>query len=82
MIQTQKIIRKYVNDGKDEEELKFDDVSLKKCHSTVSCDDFGNQITICAKDIILQPFTLTLQSLIDNQDSTNQLMIEEEKHSK
>ncbi len=60
MIQVQKIIRKYVNDGTEEEELKFDDLSLKKGLSTVSCDEFGNNITICAKDIILQPFTLTL----------------------
>lgn len=75
----QKIIKRYVNDGKDDEELKFDDnEKLKKSMTSVSVDEFGNEITICAKDIILHPFLFSLDNFDDhNIHHNNQSMPED-----
>ncbi|CDW87043.1 phosphatidylinositol kinase (pik-k) [Stylonychia lemnae] len=73
IIQTQKIIKRYVNDGKDEEELNFDNnmMILKKTGTFLSVDDHGNEISICAKDIILQPFTLSLDNIVEESKIDN-----------
>jgi hypothetical protein len=56
LILVQSIIRSYVNGGQGGEsengENNFNSIRFKKI-SAVSIDDEGNEITLCAKDIIL-----------------------------
>jgi hypothetical protein len=43
--------------------------SLKfKKISAISIDDQGNEVTLCAKDIVLKPFSLSLDSIADDHN--------------
>jgi len=44
---------------------------LKKTGTMISVDDHGNEICICAKDIILQPFTLSLDNIVEEAKIDN-----------
>lgn len=45
----------------------------------VSIDDQGNEITLCAKDIILQPFVFSIDHYDDHNHHVNNQEMNEEK---
>ena len=78
IIQVQKIIKRYVNGRKDDEGFYFDQ-SAKKTQSLISMDEFGNELAICAKDIILHPFMLQNEKDDSQHDIHSKQAISEEK---
>lgn len=80
MLQVQTIVRKYVENEAREfvpEQLQQESqtsmamsskgLNFKKI-SAVSVDDDGNEVTLCAKDIILKPFVLSMDHVGDDHN--------------
>lgn len=77
MIQVQTIVKKYVeNEGREflptqdlvsQTSMALENINFKKI-SAISIDQDGNEVTLCAKDIILKPFVLSLDHVGDDHN--------------